>query len=139
MKPLLCIALFSCLAGAALPASAIDRVTLRAGSVTFADLPARDVTAILSIQSERNGNLSLHAAEVTLPAALASQLGPQISLKVDCTNPVIHEPVFDCPALTLQLWTRRWPPITLHTSMAWRSDSGTVNARGTGPELAGPP
>jgi hypothetical protein len=129
----------TCLALVALPVPAVESLHLQAASVVVAGTTIRDINATLAIQSATRSTLSVHAANVTVPAALAQQTGPQAAVRIDCTDPVIREPVFDCPALTLQVWTQRWPPITLHGTVAWRSDSGTLIAKGTGPAVAGAP
>ena len=138
-RSLAAAALATCLAIAALPAPAIESVRLQAASVVVAGTTTRDVTATLVIHSGTRSSLSVHAAGVAVPAALAAQAGSQVAVRVDCDNPVIREPVFDCPALTLQVWTQRWPPLTLRGTVAWRSDSGTLTATGTGPDVAGSP
>jgi hypothetical protein len=132
------LALSTCLAIAALPVPAVESLRLQAGSVVVAGTAMRDVTATLLIHSATSSTLSVHAAG-DIPAALAKQAGPQATVGVECENPVIREPLFDCPALTLQVWTQRWPPIALHGHVAWRSDSGSVTANGAGPVIAGSP
>jgi hypothetical protein len=133
------LALATFLAAASLPVSAIESLRMQAASIEVNGTPVRDVTTTLAIHSGTHSTLSVHAAGVTVPAALVQRVGPQVAVRVDCENPVIREPLFDCPALTLQVWTQRWPPLTLHGAVAWRSDSGTVSARGTGPDIAGSP
>jgi hypothetical protein len=136
MKPQ-ALALAGCLALVALPTPAVESLRFQAASVNAAGTTVRDVTAILAIRSATSSTLSVHAAGVAVPAALAAQTGPQVAVRVECQNPVIREPVFDCPALVLQVWTQRWPPITLRGAVGWRSDTGTVTAKGAGPVVAG--
>lgn len=123
----------------ALPASGVERLTVQAGSVVVAGIVARDVTATLSIRSETQSLISVHAADVQVPAALAARIGPTIDLRVDCKDPVIHEPVFDCRSVALQARAKKWPQVTLRGAVAYRSDSGSLTAQGTGPDLVGSP
>ncbi|MEO8306445.1 MAG: hypothetical protein ABI616_00210 [Pseudomonadota bacterium] len=127
------------LALAALPVRALDSLHLQAASVAIAGTTIRDASATLSIHSATSSTLSMRAAGVAVPAALAAQTGPQVAVRVACENPVIREPVFACPALTLEVVTQRWPSIILHGGVTWHSDSGALTANGTGPDLAGSP
>jgi hypothetical protein len=130
------LVLSACLALTALPVPAVESLRLQVGSVAVAGTAMRDVTATLVIHSATSSTLSVHAAGA-VPTTLAKLAGPQATLSAYCENPVIREPLFDCPALALQVWTQRWPPIALHGHVAWRSDSGSVIANGAGPVVAG--
>ena len=80
----------------------------------------------------RTARLSVHAARRHgTRGARGADRRSRSQCALDCDNPVIREPVFDCPAAdAAACWTQRWPPLTVHGTVAWRSDSGTVTARG---------
>ena len=121
------------------PARAIDSIRMQAADVAVAGQHARDIAATLSIRSATHSDVSIHAAAFPVPDALVALAGPQVALRIDCKDPLVHEPRFECGALTLQAWTQRWPPLTVRGAVTWRSDNGLFIAQGTGPDIADSP
>jgi hypothetical protein len=123
----------------ALPAHAIDRIRIRAESVSAAGFGLRGVDATLQIRSAARSTVELHAARAVLPAAIEAQTGTLSNLRLQCTDPVVHEPRFECPAFTAQASSSRWPAIHAAGKTGFRSDTGAWSASGGGLQLAGRP
>ena len=121
------------------PANAIDTLRFQAARVTVAGNVARDVAATLSIRSDTRSSASVSASGIAVPAAFAGLVGPQVSLQIDCDNPVVREPLFECKAISVRGQSERWPKVALRGAVAWRSDTGVFTVHGTAPEIAGSP
>jgi hypothetical protein len=123
----------------ALPAHAIERIHLRAGSVSAADFGLVNIDATLQIRSAERSTFELRAARVTLPQAIETQTGKLTGLSLGCTDPVIREPRFECPAYTMQASSSRWSGIHVEGKAGIRSDTGAITATGGGMQVAGRP
>jgi hypothetical protein len=123
----------------ALPANAIERIHLRAGSVSAADFGLVNVDATLRIHGAERSTVELRAARVTLPQTIEAQTGSLTGLHLRCTDPVIREPRFECPAFDLQATSSRWPAVTAKGKAGFRSDAGAVAITGGGMQIAGRP
>jgi hypothetical protein len=123
----------------ALPAHAIDRIHLRAGSVAAADFGLMDVDATLQIHGGERSTVELRAAHVPLPQAIEAQMGKVTGLRLLCTNPVIREPRFECPAYSMRAKSSRWAAVSAEGKAGFRSDTGAWSATGGGMQIAGKP
>ncbi|MEO6078414.1 MAG: hypothetical protein ABIQ86_01355 [Steroidobacteraceae bacterium] len=125
--------------GCVLPAHAIDRIHLRAASIAAADMQLTDVDATLQLHGADRSTVDLRAARLLLPKTIEAQTGVLTALHVHCTNPVVREPVFDCPAASLQAVSTLWPGFHIEGKASFRSDSGAYAATGGGMQIAGAP
>ncbi len=123
----------------ALPAHAIDRIRIRAATVAAADMLLQKVDATLQIHSATRSTLDVRAARATLPKTIEAQTGALSALHLHCANPVVREPLFQCPAMRLQLQSARWSALHIDGKAGFRSDSGTYDAAGGGLQIAGAP
>ncbi len=121
----------------ALPAGAIERIRLRAAQVETGDRTLVGVDATLHIPSATRSSADLRVARVVLSDTLTAQTGTLRDLRLHCENPLLREPRFACPAFMLQASSSRWGTHTLRGDAAFRSDDGTLRARGSGITLAG--
>jgi hypothetical protein len=122
-----------------LPAHAIDRIHLRAGSVSAAGFGLMDVDATLQIHGTERSTVELRAARVALPQAIEAQTGNVTGLHLVCSNPVIREPRFECPAYSMQASSSRWAAVSAEGRADFRSDTGKWSAAGGGMQIAGQP
>ena len=120
-----------------LPASAIERIRLRAAEVEAAGTVVRNVDATLTIHSASRSTLTATTGPVTLPAAIAAQTGALRRIELQCRNPLIREPVFACPALSIALHTERWPSLAVQARVQYDSWRSALQVSGTGPTLSG--
>ncbi|MEO8314499.1 MAG: hypothetical protein ABI645_06850, partial [Pseudomonadota bacterium] len=123
----------------ALPAHAIDRIHLHAASVSAADIGLVDVDAALLIRGKEQSVVDLRATRVVLPQAVEAQSGTITGLHLVCSNPVVIEPRFECPAFDLQASSSRWSAIHAEGDAGFRSDTGAYTANGNGLQIAGRP
>ena len=120
-----------------LPASAIERIRLRAAEVEAAGTVVRNVDATLTIHSASRSTLTATTGPVTLPAAIAAQTGALRRIELQCRNPLIREPLFACPALRIALHTERWPSLAVQARVQYDSWRSALQVSGTGPTLSG--
>jgi hypothetical protein len=123
----------------ALPAHAIDRIRIRATSVAVADMQLQRVDATLQIHSASRSTLDVRAGRATLPKTIEAQTGALSALHLHCANPLVREPLFQCPALNLRMQSARWSAIRFDGKAGFRSDSGAYEASGGGMQIAGAP
>ena len=114
----------------ALPAHAIDRIRIRATSIAVADMQLQQVDATLQIHSASRSTLDVRAARATLPKTIEAQAGALSAMHQHCTNPVVREPLFQCPAMNLRLQSARWSAIRIDGKAGFRSDSGAHEEAG---------
>jgi hypothetical protein len=121
------------------PAEAIERIRIQAESVAAADVTLLRVDATLQVQSATRSTVALNAARVQLAPSVEAQTGPITALQLRCANPIVREPRFECPDLSLQAHSARWPDIRITGKAGFRSDIGTYIATGSGMKIAGAP
>ncbi|MEP7312491.1 MAG: hypothetical protein ABI859_07900 [Pseudomonadota bacterium] len=125
------------LLGWAGPAVAIDRIALHIDSIQAAGVIARDIDVQLVIAADAHSVATLSVAQMQLPAALLAQTGAVTQVTLRCTDPLISEPRFACPAFAASLRAARLPPLGVQGSADLRSDSGSIAIKGNGPVIAG--
>lgn len=125
--------------GCAVPAHAIDRIQVRAASIAVAGVQLVDAGATLQIGGAGRSTLELRAARAQLPKDIEAQAGTLSALHLQCTNPMVREPLFDCPAFSLQAQSTRWSALNIDGKASYRSDSGAFAAAGGGMKIAGAP
>jgi hypothetical protein len=120
-----------------LPASAIERIRLRAAEVQAAGTVVRDIDATLAIVSTSRSTLTATTGPVTLPAAVAAQTGALRRIELQCRDPLIREPLFACPALRIALHTERWPALTVQARVQYDASRMALQVSGTAPGIPG--
>jgi hypothetical protein len=123
----------------AAPAHAVNRIHLSAASVSAGDFGLTGVDATLQIRSIDHSTVELRAARVVLPQAIQAQTGAVTRLQLQCTDPVIREPRFECPAFAVQASSSLWSALDAKGNASFRSDTGTFAASGGGLQIAGRP
>jgi hypothetical protein len=122
------------------PAFAIDQVSLEAQSVEVAGARVAGLRATLDIADARHSSAQVAAAELVLPPTLQglqARIGALRDLRVRCTDPVVREPRFACPALQVEVKSARLGALSLATRLEYASDRGALQFAGNGPTLAG--
>ena len=124
-----------------LPASAIERIRLRAAEVEVAGAAVRDIDATLAIASASRSTLTATTGRVTLPATITARIGARIGavqrIELQCRDPAIHEPVFTCPALRIALHTDRLPVLAVQARVRYDTWRAALQISGTGPGISG--
>lgn len=123
----------------ALPAHAINRIQLRAASISAGDFGLRDVNATLQIRGATQSTVELHATRVLMPQPMESQAGTISALHLRCTNPVVREPRFECPEFSAEAGSSRWSALQAAGNASFRSDTGAFSVKGDGLQVAGKP
>lgn len=123
----------------ALPAQAINRIHLRAESVSAATFGLQGVDATLQIRSAERSIVELRVASAVLPQTIETQTGALSNLRLQCTDPVVREPRFECPAFVVQASSSRWSTVNATGKSGFRSDTGAWTATGSGLQIAGRP
>jgi hypothetical protein len=124
---------------ASMSAEAINQIKVSAKHVQAGTIAALNTGMTFDLHSASRSTLQLQTAQLELPATLTAQAGVVSKLHVKCQNPVIHEPLFACAALTVNANAARWPPVAIKGSASFRSDTGRLEARGSGLSIAGSP
>jgi hypothetical protein len=135
MKRALAVLALAC----AVPAHAIDRIRLHAASIAAADMQLTDVSATLQIASATRSTLELRAARAQLPKDVEARTGALSAVRLQCANPLVREPLLDCPAFDLQARSSRWSAVHLNGKASYRIDSGAFAAAGGGLQFASAP
>jgi hypothetical protein len=127
------------LAATAAPVCAIDRITVTAQrvDVAAAGAGARDVRVDFAIGRDEHSVLTATAASLRLPPALQRELGATRAFRLRCVDLVVREPEFACADAAVGLRAARLPPVDVALAAAYRSDTGTLTFRGSGPVVAG--
>jgi hypothetical protein len=120
-----------------LPATAIDRIRIRAAEVQAAGQALQQVDATLAIDSATHSTLTASTGALPLPASVAAQTGPVRRLEVQCRDPVIQEPRLACPALRIGLSTARWGDLRVQSRVDYDMQRGQLVVSGTGPAIQG--
>lgn len=123
----------------ALPAQAIDRIRIRADTVTAAGAQLTAIDATLRIQGPGRSTMELRAARVALPQAISARSGPLTDLRLECSNPVVLEPRFECPAFRATASSFRWGTHQITGGAGFNSGTGAWSASGEGLQIAGRP
>jgi hypothetical protein len=135
MKRALALLALACV----VPAHAIDRIRLRAASIAAADMRLAEVDATLRIAGTKRSTLELRAARAQLPKDMEARTGTLSALHLQCTNPVVREPLFDCPAFDVQAQSTRWSAVHLNGKASYHIDSGAFAVTGGGMQFASAP
>lgn len=122
-----------------LPAHAVERIRLRAASVSMAGQQLNNIDATLRIHSADRSTVDIQAASLLLPKDIEAQTGLVSALHASCTDPVAREPLFQCAQLSLQARSSRWSDLRIEGSAGFNSDTGRFTASGGGIQLAGAP
>ena len=137
MKLLLAAALLA----TSLPAAAIGRIRVQAAQVQVDGISVAQVDARLAIQSSKHSTLQVSTGRIGLPAGMLAaaqeQTGALRGATVSCTNPLVHEPLFACPRLLVELRTEKLPALKLSAQAQFDSGRETLKASGTAPPVAG--
>lgn len=142
MKRVASMTLLAAVLTAAMPAAAVERIQLQARSIEQplaqgGMITAREVTATLRLPGNGRSRIEIEVPRLDLPAEFSEHTGALSRIRLQCDNPVIHEPEFSCPQLALQLRAERLPPLSLRARAALRSDTGHAEAAGVVPDVAG--
>jgi len=130
-------AVFAALLVYGLPASAIDRIRVRAAQVEAAGTVVRDIDATLAITSATRSTLTARTGAVSLPPSIEAQTGALRSMDLQCREPLIREPAFACPALRIAVHTESWPDLAMQAAVKYDAARAALQVSGTGPGISG--
>jgi hypothetical protein len=120
------------------PAAAIDRIRIHATRIAAPPVFAAEQADIrFDLLSTSRSRLIVRAVRISLPQIIEAQTGKLTQFALRCENPVIREPLFACPGITVDANASQWPALHLTGNARFNSGSGTVEAAGEGLKLAG--
>mgnify|MGYP005811178055 CR=1 FL=1 len=120
-----------------LPASAIDRIRIRAAEVEAAGQVVRQIDATLAVASAEHSTLTASAGALALPASITAHTGALRRVEVRCRDPRIQEPLFGCPDLRLAAQTDRMGELVVQSRVAYDAARMELQVSGAGPSLSG--
>lgn len=120
-----------------LPASAIDRIRIRATEVEAAGQVVRQIDATLAIASAERSTLTASTGPLALPDSITAYTGALRRIEVQCRDPQIREPRFACPALRLAVRTERMGELVVQSRVAYDTSRMDLQVSGTGPSISG--